>query len=247
MRSNANDQHGGALIAAVVVTVIVAICTASAFFSLRSTLRLAQNAKFGPINRFQHELRIAKDIRNNSLIECRTINESLEWNEILPSLCFANGTGPSVPSIDYNWVFSKSSVCLGTVDTATDTCSVEGEVSKDLVVIDNLSSNEFSSKGVDVRMIASAGWLTLSRLSVEADTVVIAGSDLGIGSIEALDGRPHKVTLVSARGSISLTSTSVGISILPLPHKNYIGPPFAPEPPYPLPPVVTSMLLGRRE
>lgn len=162
--------------------------------------------------------------------------ERLLCHEHLSSLLSLPATQLPSGKIDYGSIFGAALPCPGELRAVTRTsfdsptarrsCVVGSRAAAPLIILENIS-------GVDLRvepanqapfsLVATPGSLELrGALIVGGDTLVVAGGNIAVGALVAQN--PSSVTLLSARGSITVQQISGGASLLLLGTKELRAP-----------------------
>lgn len=241
------NNRGSALIAVLVVTSIVGIYLALTYIYLGSHLRLSRIEKFGRRWQFENELSFLSEAKAkpDSLI-CGQLHQSTSTTDSAVSpICVVNGSKTRLPLVDYAQVFGQISPCPSLADTMKNTCSITGSSSKNLIVKENIAGTSVSLTESLPKLIASPGQILVSGLVLASDVTIVAGEKIEIQEIDSFDATVRKVTLISARGTITVGKIGPNVSVLPLSRIGYFGPAITSNPPYPIPQTLPYAVIGR--
>ena len=162
--------------------------------------------------------------------------ERLLCHEHLSSLLSFPATQLPSGKIDYGSIFGAALPCPGELrsvvrtsfdsPTARRSCVVGSSVTAPLVVLENIYSSDIRIEPANqapFSLVATPGSLELrGALVVSGDTLVVSGGNIAVGALVAQ--QPSAVTLLSARGSITVEQVSGGASLLLLGTKELRAP-----------------------
>ena len=162
--------------------------------------------------------------------------ERLLCHEHLSSLLSLPATQLPSGKIDYGSIFGAALPCPGELRSVTRTsfdsptarrsCVVGSSVAAPLVVQENISGGDIRIEPTNqapFSLVATPGSLELrGALIVSGDTLVVAGGSIAVSALVAQN--PSSVTLLSARGSITVQQISGRASLLLLGTKELRAP-----------------------
>lgn len=162
--------------------------------------------------------------------------ERLLCHESLSLLLSFPATELPFGKIDYGSIFGAALPCPGALRTVTRTifdsptarqnCVVGLAAAAPLVVLENISGGDLrieSPNQEPFSLVATPGSFELrGALLVDGDTLVVAGGNIALGALVAQ--KPSAVTLLSARGTISVQQVSGGASLVLLGTKELRAP-----------------------
>jgi len=149
----------------------------------------------------------------------------------------------SFKSPDFNSIFKTATPCAyarrsSSSDTFTTpksgyTCELPSEISAGLALTDNIwALNVTVTKQAEQKsvIIASPGEIVIESLLTLSDNAsIIAGGDIKIGAISYRESGAINVTVISAHGSVTISSISSGVRLLVLARQAVSAPPSPPQ------------------
>ena len=164
-----------------------------------------------------------------------------------------------ITRIDYDALFTNALPCPATPTNATATrgdtvkaskdCPIPSTLKGGIITLDNLrgETTRVTATSHQASIIASPGSIAIAgSLTIESDTVIVAGGDVDISSITTPSGRSCKVSIISALGGVRIGFTSPGISLLVAGRSVLEVPETAQSPPFPMPPQRKHGIVGIR-
>lgn len=260
----ASTERGWSIPSALVASILVAygiiIVTSEALSLLRRTQSFAQGdaLRAAVIDRVVSTPLPAEG--------CDTVSANVRGVATTTSRCvesepqFESSPPVSLPAmiVDYDSLFQAVSECPGivqpsthtsfTAPTAPYTCIPFSRRYPSLLSLDNLYAESLSIESPsqqDATLVATPGTLTVAEeLTLTASTLMVTGGHTSIASIRYDGDTPIRITIVSARGDITVGNIRGKISLLAINRGEREVPATSFLPPFPLPPLRPRRMYG---
>jgi len=266
------DEKGSLLVGALIVSILLGIFSISIYLHIKDIIQLRQAEIHSSSAKINSKRLTLSKLSNKAYHSGRTLQNCINGKStkgkhtISRVLCVTQHDAESVnlqtAAIDFNKIFKTFTSCLkaesaepnhifpleGTSNISSLTC--KEVLPDDLIVIDgNLSLAKLAlEESCLSSTIAATGYIHINEMDINCDSMLLAGGDIYIESLQSLSESKVRTSLVSGSGAILVPAITGEIEIAAFSSGN-ISLASAPlqDPPYMLPPLLDMEVLGFTE